>query len=64
MMKRFALSLAVISGISLLSACASDKKSLGEALNTNDLVFEDTIPFLQKLKENGHKLFILTYCKF
>ena len=32
-------------------------------LNGNDLVFEDTIPFLQKLKEQGHKLFMLTYCK-
>ena len=32
-------------------------------LNGNDLVFEDTIPFLQKLKEQGHKLYMLTYCK-
>lgn len=32
-------------------------------LNGSDLVFEDTIPFLKKLKEKGHKLYILTYCK-
>lgn len=32
-------------------------------LNGYDLVFEDVIPFLKKLKENGHKLFMLTYCK-
>ena len=32
-------------------------------LNGNDLVFEDTIPFLKKLKESGHNLYILTYCK-
>lgn len=32
-------------------------------LNGSDLVFEDTIPFLQKLKEQGHKLYMLTYCK-
>lgn len=32
-------------------------------LNGNDLVFEDTIPFLKKLKEKGHKLYMLTYCK-
>lgn len=32
-------------------------------LDGSDLVFEDTIPFLKKLKENGHKLYMLTYCK-
>lgn len=32
-------------------------------LNGSDLVFEDTIPFLKKLKENGHRLYMLTYCK-
>ena len=32
-------------------------------LDGSDLVFEDTIPFLQKLKEKGHKLYMLTYCK-
>lgn len=32
-------------------------------LNGSNLVFEDTIPFLQKLKEQGHKLYMLTYCK-
>ena len=32
-------------------------------LNGSDLVFDDTIPFLKKLKENGHKLYMLTYCK-
>ena len=30
-------------------------------LNASDLVFEDTIPFLTKLKEKGHKLYMLTY---
>ena len=30
-------------------------------LNGSDLVFEDTIPFLTKLKEKGHKLYMLTY---
>jgi len=32
-------------------------------LNGSDLVFDDVIPFLKKLKENGHKLYMLTYCK-
>lgn len=32
-------------------------------LNGSDLVFEDTIPFLKKLKEKGHNLYMLTYCK-
>lgn len=32
-------------------------------LNGSDLVFDDTIPFLKKLKEKGHKLYMLTYCK-
>lgn len=32
-------------------------------LNGSDLVFDDTIPFLKRLKENGHKLYMLTYCK-
>ena len=48
MMKRIALFLVVFAGISLLSACASDKKSLGEALNTNDLVASDVVESLPK----------------
>ena len=32
-------------------------------LNGNDLVFNDTIPFLNKIKEKKHKLNLLTYCK-
>ena len=48
MMKRIVLFFAVLGGISLLSACASDKKSLGEALNTNDLVAPDVIESLPK----------------
>lgn len=32
-------------------------------LNGRELVFEDTVPFLKKLKENGHQLYMLTYCK-
>ena len=30
-------------------------------LNSADLVFEDVIPFLKKLKENNHKLYILSF---
>ena len=51
----------------------SDKYSLDESiiisnlnniiLDGSDFVFEDTIPFLKKLKDNGHKLYMLTYCK-
>lgn len=32
-------------------------------LDGSDLVFEDTVPFLKKLKKQGHKLYMLTYCK-
>lgn len=32
-------------------------------LNSCDLVFDDVIPFLEKLKEKGHKLYMLTYSK-
>ena len=32
-------------------------------LKGSEFVFEDTIPFLKKLKEKGHKLYMLTYCK-
>lgn len=32
-------------------------------LNGYDLVFDDVIPFLEKLKEKGHKLYMLTYSK-
>ncbi len=31
--------------------------------DTKDFLYEDAIPFLKKLKENGHKLYILSYCK-
>lgn len=31
--------------------------------DTKEFVYEDTIPFLKKLKENGHNLYILSYCK-
>lgn len=48
MMKRIALFFAVIGGISLLSACANNKKSLGEALNTNDLVASNVVESLPK----------------
>lgn len=48
MMKRIALSLALISGISLISACSGNKKSLGEALNTNDLVASYEVESLPK----------------
>ena len=32
-------------------------------LNGNELVFEDSIPFLNKLKSNGHKLYLLSHSK-
>jgi len=32
-------------------------------LNSSNLVFEDVIPFLTKLKEKGHNIYMLTYCK-
>lgn len=32
-------------------------------LNGSDLVFDDVIPFLKKLKEKGYKLYLLTHCK-
>lgn len=32
-------------------------------LNGYDLVFDDVIPFLERLKEKGHKLYMLTYSK-
>lgn len=32
-------------------------------LNSSDLVFDDVIPFLEKLKAQGNKIFMLTYCK-
>ena len=48
MMKRIALSLALIGGISMISACSGYKKSLGEALNTNDLVASYEVESLPK----------------
>ncbi len=33
-------------------------------LNREDLVFEDSIPFLKKLKSAGHKIFLLSYQPF
>lgn len=32
-------------------------------LNGKDFVFKDTIPFLEKLKQANHNLYLLTYCK-
>ena len=51
------------SNIYELARFFSNKYNLGIILTSNDLVFEDVIPFLKKIKENGHKLFMLTYCK-
>ena len=48
MLKRLACSLVVIGGIGLLGACASGKKTLGTALNTNDLVFSGPVESLPK----------------
>lgn len=31
-------------------------------LSSKELIFEDVIPFLTKLKEKGNKLYMLTYC--
>ena len=42
MIKRLAYGLMILSGIGLLTACASGKKSLGQALQTSDVVFEGT----------------------
>lgn len=42
MMKRLAYGLMVLGGFGLLAACATEKKSLGIALQTNDLVFSGT----------------------
>ena len=39
MKKQLAYGLMLLAGIGLLAACSSNKKSLGEALQTNDLVF-------------------------
>lgn len=47
MMKRLAYVLMISGGIALLTACTTEKKSLGIALQTNDLVFSgnpDAIP--------------------
>lgn len=47
MMKRWAYVLMISAGMALLTACATEKKSLGIALQTNDLVFSgnpDAIP--------------------
>ena len=48
MLKRLAYVLVVIGGIGLLGACASEKKTLGTALNTNDLVFSGPVESLPK----------------
>lgn len=42
MIKRLAYGLIVLGGFSLLAACAAEKKPLGIALQTNDLVFSGT----------------------
>ena len=39
MMKKLAYGLILLGGIGLLASCASEKKSLGTALQTNDVVF-------------------------
>ena len=41
MIKRLAYGLIVLGGMGLLAACSTEKKSLGLALQTNDLVFAD-----------------------
>ena len=48
MIKHVALYLALVSGISMISACSGNKKSLGEVLNTNDLVASYEIESLPK----------------
>lgn len=48
MMRRIALSLVLIGGISMVTACSGNKKSLGEALNTNDLVASYEVESLPK----------------
>ncbi len=48
MIKRVALYLALIGGISMVAACSGNKKSLGEALNTNDLVASYEVESLPK----------------
>ncbi|MCI9064117.1 MAG: HAD family hydrolase [Clostridia bacterium] len=32
--------------------------------NCSDLVYKDSIPFIQKLKEHGHKIYMLSYCGY
>ena len=48
MIKRVVLYLALIGGISMVAACSGNKKSLGEALNTNDLVASYEVESLPK----------------
>ena len=48
MIKRIALYLALVGGISMIAACSGNKKSLGEALNTNDLVASYEVESLPK----------------
>ena len=43
MIKHLMYGLIVMCGISLLTACAGDKKSLGQALQTNDVVFDGAV---------------------
>lgn len=45
-----------------------DEKTLLDKMNLvisngSDFVYPDTIPFLEKLKSEGHNLYILSYCK-
>lgn len=46
MIKRLAYGLVLVSGITLLAACASEKKPLGIALKTNDLVVNGPVEAL------------------
>ena len=48
MMKRIALFLALTGGSALVSACSNNKKSLGEALSTNDFVASYEVESLPK----------------
>lgn len=48
MIKRIALYFVVVGAVSMISACSGNKKSLGEALNTNDLVASYEVESLPK----------------
>lgn len=46
MIKRLAYGLVFVGGITLLAACAGEKKTLGIALKTNDLVVNEPVEAL------------------